>query len=355
MSISYQARKTKEGVSYFTATVRVAPFKSKSETRSTRKDVKTWAEEQERELKKLREQGNVRGDVTQLTVSGLVKEFLEDPETQQLNTYSDVSQLCAEWVNLRGSEKALQFTNVLLLRKARAKIQKGGKRGPRSNATVNRYLSAARSCWNWARAAGVVPSDIHWPDRLMLSEPKGRVRFLDDDELLKIREAVRAYSPALFALTMVSIATGIRQGELLRLSWQDVDFARSRIRVMLTKNDEARGVFLPATAMQALQALRTADLVSATHVFLDMDGKPFNKNKLRYRWTQARSAAALKNFRWHDLRHSCASYLAQNGATLLEIGAVLGHKSPSATMRYAHLVQGAAVTGHAELEEKLRG
>jgi integrase len=359
MAISCWPRKTKEGDTYHTATIRVAPFKS--ETRSSPKDfptlkaLKAWAEERERELQKLRKKGNVRGDVTQLTVAGLIKEFLEDPETRQLETYSDVSLLCAEWVNLRGNEKALQFTNVLLLRKARATLQKGGRRGPRANGTVNRYLSAGRSCWNWARSAGVVPTDMHWPDRgLMLSEPKGRVRYLEDDELPKIREAVRAYSPTLYALTMVSIATGVRQGELLRLKWADVDFARSRVKVMLAKNDEARGVFLPATAMEALQALRIADVVSPTHLFLDKDGDPFDKNKLRYRWKQARSTAVLKDFRWHDLRHCCASYLAQNGATLLEIGAVLGHKSPSATMRYAHLVQGAPVTGHAALDKKLR-
>ncbi len=355
MSISYQSRKTREGVPYHTATVRVAPFKSESQTRPTRKAVEAWAEDREKELQKMREQGNVRGDVTQLTVAGLIKEFLEDPETRLLKTYSDLSLLCAEWVSLRGNEKALQFTNVLLLRKARTTLQKGGRKGPRSNSTVNRYLSAGRSCWNWARSAGVVPSDMRWPERLMLSEPKGRVRFLDDDELTKLREAVRVYSQTLYALTMVSLATGVRQGELLRLKWSDVDLARSRVTVMLAKNGDARGVFLPATAMEALRALRKADIVSPSHVFLDKDGEPFDKNKLRYRWKLARSAAALKDFRWHDLRHSCASYLAQNGATLLEIGTVLGHKSPSVTMRYAHLVEAKPVTGHVELDEKLRG
>ena len=54
------------------------------------------------------------------------------------------------------------------------------------------------------------------------------------------------------------------------------------------------------------------------------------------------------------LRHTCASYLAQNGANLLEIGSVLGHKSPSVTQRYAHLIEGAPVTGHTKLDDKLR-
>ena len=69
----------------------------------------------------------------------------------------------------------------------------------------------------------------------------------------------------------------------------------------------------------------------------------------------ARDSIGLKDMRWHDLRHSCASYMAQSGANLLEIGAQLGHKSPSVTMRYSHLVQGKALPSHAAIDKKLRG
>jgi site-specific recombinase XerD len=89
-------------------------------------------------------------------------------------------------------------------------------------------------------------------------------------------------------------------------------------------------------------------------VFITDEGEPASKDWVSCRWKIIRANAGLKNFRWHDLRHSCASLLAQNGATLLEIGSVLGHKSPSATKRYAHLVEGAPVTGHTKLDEKLR-
>jgi site-specific recombinase XerD len=68
-----------------------------------------------------------------------------------------------------------------------------------------------------------------------------------------------------------------------------------------------------------------------------------------------RAAAKPQDFKWHDLRHSCASFLAQNGANLLEIGSELGHKSVTATLRYAHLVDANPVTGHAGLEAKLKG
>jgi integrase len=157
------------------------------------------------------------------------------------------------------------------------------------------------------------------------------------------------------AAIVVSIATGLRQGELLRLTWKDIDLDKKHLRVLQSKNGEARVVHIPASAVEALQSLKRADVVSARDVFLSENGRVLTQNLLEHRWKAIRKTAGLKDFRWHDLRHSCASYLAQNGATLLEIGSVLGHKSASITMRYAHLLAGAPVKGHSELDAKLRG
>jgi integrase len=100
-------------------------------------------------------------------------------------------------------------------------------------------------------------------------------------------------------------------------------------------------------------------------VFLDDEGEPLTGQDLDRRWRAVRAAAGLKStkdktadgtgFRWHDFRHSCASFLAQNGSSLIEIGSVLGHKSPSVTAKYAHLTVGKAVTGHEALNSKLEG
>jgi integrase len=96
-------------------------------------------------------------------------------------------------------------------------------------------------------------------------------------------------------------------------------------------------------------------VVSPVHVFVLTNGAPLKKSLLETRWNKIRDAAQLADFRWHDFRHTCASLLAQNGASLLQIGSVLGHKSTGMTQRYSHLVQGAPVPGHAQLDEKLRG
>ena len=78
-------------------------------------------------------------------------------------------------------------------------------------------------------------------------------------------------------------------------------------------------MYLPGVAAEALKALKRADVVSVKHVFLKPDGEALDKHGLEYRWKLVRAEAGLTDFHWHDLRHSCASFLAQRGASLLEI------------------------------------
>ena len=338
----------RDGARPWLAQVRVKPFKPASKTFATKHEAEEWADSLERELKRQRKARSTRPSLTRYTVGELVRDFLDDPETKVLRTYSSLELLLAWWVNHYAAERVLDL-GALTLREARAKLQPG-----RKPATVNRYLSALRSAWNWGRAAELIPQKLSWPSRLMLTEPKGRTRFLDDDELAALLKASATHSPAMHAAVLVSIACGVRQSELLRLRWTHIDFDKHRLRVMLSKNDEARSVYLPSSAAAALKALKRAPLVGQT-VFVDDAGKPAKKGWIEHRWKGIRDAAKLQDFKWHDLRHSCASFLAQQGANLLEIGAVLGHRSTSVTRRYAHLVEGAPVTGHTKLDEKLGG
>ena len=340
--------RSKGGAVSFTATVRINPFPPACKTLAVRKDVEVWARDLERELRKQRDRRGLRPDVPRMTVAQLVTEFLEDPETKGLRYYSSLALLCAWWVGHYGATRVMEL-NVLQLREARATLKTG-----RAAGTVNRYLSAMRSAWNWGRAAGLVPHEQAWPSRLLLTEPKGRVRYLTDDELMRLLKAASEHSPTMYGAVLVSIGCGVRQSELLRLRWADVDLDQQRIRVLLTKNNESRSVYLPGVVEEALRTLKRGSVIGQT-VVADQAGQAARKDWLEYQWRCIRAAADLRDFRWHDLRHSCASFLAQQGATLLEIGSVLGHRSPSVTMRYSHLVQGAPVTGHAKLDEKLRG
>lgn len=341
-----QKRKNKDGTTSFLALVRIKPYKPASKAFSARSDAEAWAERLEKELRAQRRQGAARRDFSRLTVKNLIDEYLADPETAGKRSLATKQDRLSWWVSNFGPEK-ISDLNVVTLREARQKLQHG-----RGHATVNRYISEMRSCWNWGRSAGLVVENKTWPMRLMLSEPVGRTRHLSDEELKTLLKEGEKHSPLMYAAIVLSVGCGLRQGELLRLAWSDLDLEKQRLRVMIAKNKEARSVHLPSAAVHALKALKKQPIVG-TRVFVTENGEPLKKTTLEARWRKVRDAAGLADFRWHDLRHSCASFLAQSGATLLEIGSVLGHKSPSVTQRYAHLVQGAPVKGHTELDQKL--
>jgi integrase len=341
-------RRNRDGSTSYLAQVRVRPFKPVSRTFATLAEARDWKDAQTRELKKHGSRKSVRADVTALTLRDLIDEFRKDPQTVALRSFGTLAPLLDWWATEYAGVKVMQL-GVLTLREARDRLAPG-----RAPATVNRYLSALRSCWNWGRAAGLVPADHVWPPRLLLPEPKGRTRSLSDAELAALLDAAKQESPTMHAAVVVSLATGVRQSELLRLQWSDVDLDRNTLRVQLSKNGETRAVYLPSAAVAVLRELKRAPVVHAKHVFLRADGSPMDKTALEYRWRRCvRPLAGLADFRWHDLRHSCASFLAASGASLLEIGHVLGHRSPSVTQRYAHLVAGKPVTGHALLDAKL--
>lgn len=344
---SYQKRRNGDGTTSVLAWVRIKPFKPASKSFPDQAQARVWATALEHELRAQRKSGEVRKDLTTLTIKGLAEEFLKDPETMQLKYYPNLEAILAWWVNHYGAEKILTF-GTLKLREARDLLRNG-----RAAATVNRHLSGLRSCWNWGRAAGMVPQDKSWPTRLLMTEPRERVRFLNDKELTAVLAEAAKHSPFMHAAVVVSLGTGLRQGELLRLMWDDVDLVKATVTVHVSKSGRRRKVHLPKPAIDAIKGLRRNGIVGPRWVFVDEEGKPANKGFLNYRWKAVRKAAGLHDFRWHDIRHSCASYLAQSGASLVEIGAVLGHSSPSITAKYAHLVSGAAVTGSAALASKL--
>lgn len=338
--------KNGDGTTRYRGVVRVKGFDPAFKTFSTRAEARAWADNLVRELHAKRKTGEARKDITSLTIKGLVEDYLADHETKKLNTFADIQRLLGWWVNHYGAEKIFEVGPVKL-REARGLLHKG-----RAEGTVNRYLGALRSCWSWGRAAGYIGADKVWPTRLLLSEPRERVRYLNDGELKAVLDESEKHSPWMHAAIVTAICTGLRQGELLRLTWADIDLAKGTVTVHLSKTGKRRLVHVPQPAIDALKKLRGVGL---RPVFLQTDGKAVNKSRLRVQWLKVRAAAKLQDFHWHDLRHSCASFLAQAGASLPEIGHVLGHSSPSITAKYAHLIAGAPVTGSAALAAKILG
>lgn len=350
-------RKGRSGAVSFLAQVRVRRFKPAAKTfrvettvAEAKQRATAWAESLERELRAQSSRGGTRHDVTQLTLGSLISEYLRDSKTRELRTYKEVTRLLESfWVARYASTRILDF-GALQLRDARDRLDTPA----RSHGTVNRYMSVLRSAWNWGRSAALIPMERAWPMRLMLTEPRGRQRFLSDAEMDALLHAAEA-DPVLRAAIVVSLSSGVRQGELLALTWGDIDLAHGHCTIRNSKNGDMRVAHLSPAAIDALRGLKKLKVVSPTYPFVTASATRLKQSFLEVRWRRIRDAAKLQDFRWHDLRHSCASQLLQGGATLAQIGVVLGHRSPTMTARYAHLIAGAPVTGHAALDAKLRG
>ena len=212
--------------------------------------------------------------------------------------------------------------------------------------TVNRYLAViSHACthaereWEWMES-----NPVRKVGRLR--EPQGRVRYLSDDERARLLKATReSKHPHIHVIVLIALTTGARRSEILDLGWNDVDLRKNRAVLQNTKNNERRALTLVSQVVEVLKELKKVRRIDDDRIFVDPRANEratigYHRSGYFYferSWRDAREKAKLSDFRFHDLRHSCASYLAMNGATTAEIAAVLGHKTLAMVKRYSHL------------------
>jgi integrase len=162
-------------------------------------------------------------------------------------------------------------------------------------------------------------------------EPDGRLRYLSGEA--EAERLLQACEPWLKPLVLTAIHTGMRKGELLGLTWDCVDMTHGFIRLKQTKNGKARALPFNETLWSLFSGLRTRQDVP--WVFHDVAGNRWND--IRHPFDAACEGAGLTDFHFHDLRHTFASWLMMRGVPLATVSNLLGHTSPTMTLRYAHL------------------
>jgi len=159
-----------------------------------------------------------------------------------------------------------------------------------------------------------------------------RERYLTGAELERFLAALDALADRQAAtIFRILLLTGARKGEVLSMRWSDADLdggVWARPATATKQKDRPRAP-LSKTAVAILRGLPR----NAPFVF----GGDRARTELRPAWREVCRAAGLENFHIHDLRHSFASFAVQSGASLEIIGALLGHRRPQTTARYAHL------------------
>lgn len=163
--------------------------------------------------------------------------------------------------------------------------------------------------------------------------PAGRVRYLQPTELGVLLKACQEWLRPIVAL---AFCTGMRRGEIVGLRRLDVDLANQRVLLPQTKNGEGRIVYLNKFAMTAIEsALSKEDFGATANIFGDV-----TPDQVTTAFRRLCVSLEIENFRFHDLRHTAASWMRMSGSDTHTVGLVLGQKDPRMAARYQHLSPG---------------
>lgn len=329
--IFYKARIRRPGQSELSKTFR---FKS---------DAEKWARKTEGELER---------DESGLTTEGhrhTLADAIDRYQSERLPDLAEGTRIAYQahqgyWREKLGHLRLSQLTPAAIVKSRDELLKAKGI----TKASANRYVAAlqavltrAQRHWYWLT---VNPASLV----AKLQEPPGRERFLTQAEIERLLTACHeSTSNDLYLLVLIALTTGARLGEISGLRWSSVDLERDTIILRVGRENAVKGGKRTAPIAPSVKELLKARLAkrkAAAVVSLDALVFPSTKSpkrpiNCRDGWLSATKRAGLEGFHFHDLRHTHASLLAAHGASLLEIGRVLGHKTPSTTARYSHLTQ----------------
>lgn len=333
-----RSRKDKNGKPRYQAIVKEKGYPAKAKTFRTRKDAERW----EIKVKVAMQEGAYwdNSEALNCTLSEVIDRYIYEILPKECSNFKTFVGQLEWWKKQMGSYAIGKISSHLVSQKLQYLSDTKNVRGSvASSATVNRYRSTlscvfTAACNDW----GMIKESPIGKVRKQ-KEPRGRVRFLDIDEKEKLLEACRrSTSQFLYSIVVLALATGMRRGEILNMKWSDVDLFKGKAVLHETKNGERRVVSITGHTLEILRAhANQPQHAYSAYVFPGAFGsKPI---QIRSPWNRVVQMAKLPDFHFHDLRHTFASYLAMNGATLAEIAEALGHKTLSMVKRYAHLTE----------------
>ncbi|WP_295624625.1 site-specific integrase [uncultured Nitrosomonas sp.] len=349
-----EERISNDGKTSYRVKIRLKGFPIQSATFERKTDAKKWAQQTESAIREGRHFKTT--EAKRHTLAELIDRYCREVLPKKKSAKDQAQQL-GWWKSEIGSYSLADVTSALL---GQCKDKLGReitvRNKPRSSASVVRYLAAL------SHAFTIAVNEWGWlednPMRKVTKpqESRGRVRFLSDDERISLLKACKESSnPYLYSVVVLALSTGMRQGEIMGLTWEVVDLNQGRAILHETKNGERRAVAITGHALELIKELSKVRRIDCNLLFPAKQNTPQKPMDLRSPWETAVKKAELQDFKFHDLRHSAASYLAMNGASLAEIAEVLGHKTLQMVKRYAHLSEGHTARVVASMNDKIFG
>lgn len=305
----------------WTAVVRLTGSPARYKTFPTKEEAKNWARKIEQGIRS----GEIdSAEASTLTFSEAIKQYLLYLPQRGYRTEAAMERTLDFWADEIGKYTLDRISPPVI---GRIKDEWLRTLAP---GTINRRLMVLSALFKWACGErGLLRSN---PVKAVSKprEPRGRVRYLSEEERVRLFDACRSLQDYLFPLVVVACYTGMREGELLGLTWDQVDLIEGWAHLENTKNGERRRVPLRGPALDALTEWRQRNRFSQGRIF-----GPTRFNS--YKWEKVLRSAGIEDYRFHDCRHTAASYLAMSGADLHAIATLLGHKTLVVTRRYTHL------------------
>ena len=329
-----EERKAADGSKTFRVKIRKKGYPEQTATFERKTDAKNWAQDVESSIREGRYFSYAVSKRN--TLADMVDRYITEILPQKPKSMRDQTQQLTYWKNKIGHLPIVEVTPSVITA-IRNDLSSGStKRGVRSNATVNRYLAVMSHMFTIAIKEWEWVSDNPLSKVSKLKESRGRVRYLSEDERKRLLYACKiSENLYLECIVVLALSTGARKNEILTLQWDQINFDKQVIILHETKNGDRR--LLPLHG-------RAFDLVFELHRNRDMlepwlFPSPVTDRQIDIKrsWETAIRKAKIQNFRFHDLRHSTASYLAMSGASMTDIAEVLGHKTLQMVKRYAHL------------------
>jgi integrase len=271
----------------------------------------------------------------ELRTTPTLKEFVRDRYLPHVKSYkrswcTDETVLRLHILPVLGAEPVDQVKNEAISDLLQAMREKGYASG-----TTNRVLILLRYIYNLGRKWRIAGMAQNPTLGLSTAPDVQRDRFLTSEETQRLIVAIENDENQTAAQAiMLLLLTGGRRNEITQAKWEYINWERRTLLVPLSKSGKPRAIALNGPALSLLRAIpRRAD---NPHIFPSpVNGKP--SASLFFPWDRIRKRAGLKDVRLHDLRHSYASFLVNQGISLYVVQGLLGHAHSRTTQRYAHL------------------
>lgn len=362
---TFETRRSDDGSTSYRVKIRLRGHPPETATFARLTDARRWAQATEAAIREGRYFKTA--EAKRHTLGDLVDRYIREVLPHKPRNASNTEQQLLWWKSRLGHHTLADVNAALIVKCRNELLGTITRRGTlMSPSTVVRYMAAL------SHALNIAVKDWDWlEDSAMRKvskprQPRGRERFLSDDERTALLTACKAStSQHLYTVVVLAISTGMRSGEMMNLRWPQVDLVRKQITLLETKNGTSRAVPITGHAFDLLKAASETRRLDTDLVFPgapkpqkpDAMGKPREVDPvdLKKPWTTAVRKAKLSDFKFHDLRHTAASYLAMNGASTIEIAAVLGHKTLQMVKRYSHLANSHTSKVVGEMNAKIFG